>query len=66
MAMTLAPTWLRRLSDINPIKHVVDGARDFFLGNVGSSTGLWGLVIVIALVSLGVWFGTRTFQRQSA
>lgn len=66
LPMTLAPTWLRRISDVNPIRHVVDGARDFFLGNIGSSTSLWGLVIVIGLVSLGVWFGTRTFQRQSA
>jgi ABC-2 type transport system permease protein len=66
LPMSIAPTWLRRLSDINPLKHVVDGVRAFFQGDVASSSGFWGLVSLAILVGLGLWFGTATFRRESA
>jgi ABC-2 type transport system permease protein len=65
LPMSLAPAWLRTLSDINPLKHVVDGVRAVFLGNAGGSTALWGLVATVGLVLVGVVVGTRTFQRES-
>jgi ABC-2 type transport system permease protein len=66
LPMSLAPLWLRRVSDINPLKHVVDGVRAFFTGDVMSSAGFWGLVSTVGLIVLGVWFGTMTFRRESA
>ena len=33
LPMTLAPRWLRTLSDANPFKHVVDAVRALFQGN---------------------------------
>jgi ABC-type polysaccharide/polyol phosphate export permease len=42
------------VSDVNPLKHVVDGVRALFLGDVATMTVLWGLAL-----------GTRTFQRES-
>jgi ABC-2 type transport system permease protein len=66
LPMTLAPGWLETLSDINPLKHVVDGVRAFFGGDFGGGTAWWGLGVTAALVLLGFWFGTRTFRRESA
>jgi len=65
LPMSLAPTWLQRLSDINPLKHVVDGVRAVFLGHSGSATALWGIVVTVAMVLVGVAVGTRTFRRET-
>jgi len=66
LPMTLAPTWLRRLSDINPLKHIVDGLRAVFRGEIWTSTAIWGLVLTVALGALGYWAGTRVFRRDNA
>ena len=66
LPMSIAPTWLQDVSDVNPIKHVVDGVRSFFLGDIASSDSLWGLAFALALVAVGVAFGARTFRRESA
>ena len=57
-----APAWLNRLSDVNPLKHIVNGIRSEFTGDIGGSTALWGYGLTIALVALGLWFGARTFR----
>jgi ABC-2 type transport system permease protein len=66
LPMSLAPTWLRDISDANPLKYVVDGVRSLFLGHVGSQATLWGLVAAVGLAAAGVILGARTFQRESA
>jgi ABC-2 type transport system permease protein len=66
LPMSLAPGWLRTVSDANPLKHVVDGVRALFLGELGSPTVVWGVVAVLGLVAAGVAFGTRTFGRESS
>jgi ABC-2 type transport system permease protein len=66
LPMSLAPGWLRTLSDINPLKHVVDGVRALFLGHVGSASAGWGVLATVCLVLAGVALGTRTFRRESA
>jgi ABC-2 type transport system permease protein len=66
LPMSLAPAWLRHVSDANPIKHVVDGMRDSFQGDLTSAAALWGLVWACALVVVSVLIGTRTFRRESA
>ena len=63
--MTLAPEWLQKVSDINPVKHIVEGVRVLFTGTT-NATVVWGLVLTVALVALGIWYGTRTFRRESA
>ncbi|MCU1431554.1 MAG: transporter permease [Actinotalea sp.] len=60
-----APGWLDTLSDINPLKHIVNGIRAEFLGDLTSSTAVWGYVLTTALVVLGLWVGTRTFRRDA-
>jgi ABC-2 type transport system permease protein len=66
LPMTLAPGWLETLSDVNPLKHIVDGVRAFFRGDFSGGTAWLGLGVTAALVLLGFWFGTRTFRRESA
>jgi ABC-2 type transport system permease protein len=66
LPMTLAPTWLRRLSDANPLKHVVDGIREMFRGDFTVWPGLGGVGLTVALVILGIAVGARVFQRESA
>jgi hypothetical protein len=40
--LLLGPIWLQRLSDISPLKHVVNGVRALFRGDISSSASLWG------------------------
>jgi ABC-2 type transport system permease protein len=65
LPMTLAPGWLRVVANINPLKHIVDAARSLFHGNVATGTVGLGLLIGAVLITLGVWFGTRTFARDT-
>lgn len=66
LPMTLAPTWLRWISDVNPVKHVVDGMRSLFLGDVLTTTVGWGVLTAVLVVIVGVVFATRTFRRESS
>jgi ABC-2 type transport system permease protein len=66
LPMTLAPGWLQAISDINPLKHVVEGARALFVGGYSTSTAWWGAGLTVALVVLGWAFGVRRFRRESS
>jgi ABC-2 type transport system permease protein len=66
LPMTLAPAWLQTVSDINPLKHVVEGAREFFLGGYDTSPAWWGAGLTVLLVILGWAFGVRRFRRESS
>lgn len=66
LPMQLGPTWLQRLSDISPLKHVVDGVRALFRGDISSSTSMWGLFWVVLLTVVGLALGARTFRKESA
>ena len=66
LPMSLAPTWLHDVSKVNPLTYVVEGTRALFAGDFGD-TDVWiGIAVAIALGALLAWWGTRTFQRQSA
>ena len=65
LPMSLAPGWLRVIANINPVKHIVDGARALFHGQIGSGTVGLALLVAAALIAAGLTFGTRTFQRDS-
>jgi ABC-2 type transport system permease protein len=66
LPMALAPTWLRRLSQVNPLTYVVDGTRALFRGDLGDADVLWASLATIGVaVVLAAW-GTRQFQKNSA
>ncbi|MBK4349075.1 ABC transporter permease [Lacisediminihabitans changchengi] len=66
LPMTLAPQWLQVISDIIPIKHIVDGIRNLFAGTDWTLGTTWAVLWTAVLVIAGVWVGTRTFRRQNA
>jgi len=62
LPMTLAPVWLSTLSKLNPLSHIVTGARELFAGHyLAGPTVLSGL-LVAALLVLGCWFGKRSLR----
>ncbi len=66
LPMTLAPAWLRHISQANPLTHVVDATRALFRGDFGNHDVWIGALITLALGVLLAWWGSRTFARQSA
>jgi ABC-2 type transport system permease protein len=66
LPMTLAPVWLQRVSDIVPVKHIVQGIRDLFAGDLVGPGPLWALFWTVVLVAAGLIIGTRVFRRQNA
>ncbi|HLY33270.1 MAG TPA: ABC transporter permease [Jatrophihabitantaceae bacterium] len=66
LPMSLAPSWLRHTSQVNPLTHVVDATRALFRGDFGDNDVWIGALVTIALGAVLAWWGTRTFQRQSA
>ena len=66
LPMTLAPAWLRHTSQVNPLTYVVDATRALFRGDFADAHVWIGALVTLALGALLAWWGTRTFQRQSA
>jgi ABC-2 type transport system permease protein len=65
LPMTFAPTWLLRLSQVNPLSHVVDATRAVFRGDYGDPAILTGVACSVALAVAGLWIAERMFQRES-
>jgi ABC-2 type transport system permease protein len=66
LPMSLAPRWLKRLSELDPFSYVVDGARAAFRGDYGNVSLGAGLAAAFGMAVLGLVIATRTFQRESA
>ena len=66
LPMSIAPAWLQTLSDVNPLKHIVEGTRAFFVGGYDTSIAWWGLGLTVVLAVLGWVFGVRRFRRESS
>ncbi len=65
LPMTLAPGWLQILSDINPIKHIVDALRAIFRGDIFSGTTVLGLVLAIIILLIAGFVGNLVFRQQT-
>lgn len=65
LPMSLAPRWLRIVSDINPFKHMVEALREVFRGEVFTSTIALGFGLAVALALFSGWLGTRVFRNQT-
>jgi ABC-2 type transport system permease protein len=66
LPMTLAPDWLRTLSDLNPLTHAVDAARAAFNGQWGDPEIMVGVAVTSVFAVLAVWVGSRAFSRAVA
>lgn len=63
LPMTYAPGWLKIMSKCNPLSYLVDAARELFVGNIANIIVFKGLIIVICLVTVSLWWATRTFNK---
>jgi ABC-2 type transport system permease protein len=63
LPMTLGSAWLETLSDIIPIKHIVNAVRESFLGDFGNAAMFWGTLWAVILSALALWWGTATFRK---
>ena len=63
LPMSLAPSWLRTISTLNPFSHAVAANRAVFLGHLSNSNVLPGVVIIAVLAVVAVWFAARSFGR---
>ena len=66
LPLSLAPTWLRRLADVNPLAHVVDAGRAVFNGDLASSAVLRGSLVATGMTIAAVAIGVRGFRRAAA
>lgn len=66
LPMTLGPAWLHRISDFMPFRWVVDSVRGTFLGDIATSTMVWGLLAALIMAALGICWGTAVFRRENA
>jgi ABC-2 type transport system permease protein len=63
--MSMAPLWLQRLSQLNPLRHVLEGLRAVYRGELNASETWVGMGMTIILAVVGVAIGTRMFQKES-
>jgi ABC-2 type transport system permease protein len=66
LPMTLAPDWLRFLSDLNPLTHAASAARALFNGDWGNPEIVIGVTVSAVIAVLAVWIGARSFSRAVA
>ncbi|MGH7639389.1 MAG: ABC transporter permease [Candidatus Dormibacteria bacterium] len=66
LPMSLAPSWLRTISTLNPFAHAVSANRAVFLGHLGDPNVYQGVVIIAVLAAVAVWFAARSFGRAIA
>jgi ABC-2 type transport system permease protein len=65
LPMSLAPAWLNLVSSLNPLRHIVEGMRDAFLGNYVTVNVGVGLAVSLVLVVVSLALGTRTFYKEN-
>src|SRR5690606_3541401 len=63
LPMSLAPGWLQRIADVNPLSHLVDASRELFNGDILSATVARGTIVGVVMMVLAVWAGIRAFRR---
>jgi ABC-2 type transport system permease protein len=64
LPMSLAPPWLDFLSNLNPLRHIVEGMRDAFLGKYATANVAIGLAVALVLAIVSLAAGTRTFRKE--
>jgi ABC-2 type transport system permease protein len=63
LPMSLAPDWLRTISQANPLLYAVDAVRAVFLGQTAGTTVVVGLALFAALSAFTLWGAGRAFGR---
>jgi ABC-2 type transport system permease protein len=66
LPLTLAPIWLRRLAQANPLSYAVNAARAIFNNHIATGDVVKGLVITAALMIVAIVVAARSFGRAVA
>jgi ABC-2 type transport system permease protein len=64
LPMSLAPGWLDFISRLNPLRHIVEGMREAFLGEYATAGVLTGLLVAVVLATVSLAAGTWTFRKE--
>ncbi|MEV6235571.1 ABC transporter permease [Lentzea sp. NPDC051838] len=66
LPMSLAPPWLDVVSRLTPLRYVVDGIRDAFLGHYATGNVLTGFLVATGMAGLAIAWGAQVFRREAA
>ena len=66
LPLTLAPRWLRTISDFDPLAYAVDAARHAFNDNIGDPSVAKGFGIMLTLGVVCIVVAGRAFDRAAA
>jgi ABC-2 type transport system permease protein len=64
LPMSFAPSWLNFLSNLNPLRHIVEGMRDAFRGDYATTNVGIGLAVALALAAFSLTAGTKVFRKE--
>ncbi|WP_031068554.1 ABC transporter permease [Streptomyces sp. NRRL WC-3742] len=62
LPLTLAPGWLQGIAHWNPFYWAVEGMRALFSGHAGDSAVWQGLLVVVVMTALAVYWSARLFS----
>lgn len=63
LPMQMAPDWLFIASRFNPLTYLVEAERALFMGEVFSTTVLWGALVSVIVAVVGLAVGSATIKR---
>lgn len=66
LPMSLAPSWLRTIADLNPLSYAVDAARAIFNNHLADASVVRGVAIVAVLAVVAASLAARQFGRAVA
>jgi ABC-2 type transport system permease protein len=64
LPLALAPAWLLTVAKINPFYWATNGVRGLFDGAVGTRAVWEGMLLMVVLSTLAVWWATAQFTRE--
>lgn len=62
LPLVLAPVWLQNVAKWNPFYWAVEGMRALFSGHVGDSVVWQGLLVVVLMTVVSVYWSARLFS----
>jgi ABC-2 type transport system permease protein len=62
LPLALAPAWLQRIAQVNPLFHAVNAARALCIGNLHESTVFIGFGVTIVCACAALYWATRSLK----
>ncbi len=65
LPISMGPPWLQHLSQLNPLRYVLEGLRAVYRGELRATDTWVGIGMTFLLVAMGIGIGSRIFQKES-